>query len=535
MKSTFSPAQAVIWKESPVVFAALFLAIALTILLFQEGLSLMIHAWNEQEEYSHGYLIPFITLFLIWQKKDVLQTMPFSGAWAGSVLTLGGMLFFLLGQFGASYSLIQYAFVVALFGLALAFTGWSAFKVIFVPLLFLAFMVPLPGFINQGISNELQLLSSQLGVAVVRLWGISVYLEGNVIDLGTYKLEVAEACNGLRYLFPLMTFGLIAAYFFKVALWKRVVLFASTIPITIIINSARIGLIGVTVEYWGPSMAEGLLHDFEGWAMFMLCTGVLALEMWLLTNICGDQRHLRQVFGLTFPLPAPARMGVKYRAIPAPFYVAVALVLVVIGLSNVSPERKEIIPQRQLFAFFPMMLSEWSGTPKRLDAVYVDALNFDDYLMADYQNALGSTVHLYAGYYATQRADKVPHSPRACLPGGGWKISDISTQVLPGMSVSGQAMQVNRALIERGDEKLLVYYWFQQRGRIITNEYAVKGYLLWDALRSQRSDGALVRLITPLSPRQSVADADAALTRFTATLLPELPRYIPNISNIPNN
>lgn len=531
MKSTYSPVQAVIWKESPIFFVALFLALAFTILLFQDGLTRMIHAWNGQEEYSYGYLIPFITLFLIWQKKDVLRTLPFSGAWAGSVLTLGGVLFFLLGQFGASYSLIQYAFVMALFGLALAFTGWPAFRVIFIPLLFLAFMVPLPGFINQGLSSELQLLSSQLGVAVVRLWGISVHLEGNVIDLGTYKLEVAEACNGLRYLFPLMTFGLIAAYFFKVALWKRAVLFASTIPITIIMNSVRIGLIGVTVEYWGPSMAEGLLHDFEGWVMFMLCTGVLALEMWLLTNIGSDQRHLRQVFGLTFPLPAPARMDVKYRVIPLPFYVAVALVLVVMALSNMLPERKEITPQRQLFAFFPMMLSEWSGTPKRLDAVYIDALNFDDYLMVDYQNALGSTVNMYAGYYATQRADKVPHSPRACLPGGGWKISDISTQVLPDISASGQAMQVNRALIESGDEKLLVYYWFQQRGRIITNEYAVKGYLLWDSINYQRSDGALVRLITPISPQQGVAEADAVLTRFTATLLPELSRYIPSLQN----
>lgn len=520
--------ESVVWKEPPVVFAALAIAVALVILLFQDGLVYMVRAWQGQEEYSYGYLIPFITLFLIWQKKDLLRTLPFSGSWAGVGLTLAGMLFFLLGVLGSAYSIIQYSFVMVIFGLALAFAGWRPFKVIFVPLLFLLFMVPLPGFLNQSLSNTLQLISSELGVAVVRLCGITVYLEGNVVDLGSYKLEVAEACNGLRYLFPLMTFGLIAAYLFKVPLWKRVLLFLSTIPITIIMNSVRIGLIGVTVEYWGPSMAEGLLHDLEGWVMFMVCTGVLALEMWLLTRIGSDKRPLRQVFGLTFPMPAPSQADFRYRSIPMPFHVAVALVLVVMAVSYALPERQEITPERQQFSFFPMAFSEWDGRAQRLDDVYIDALNFDDYLMADYRNPQGSKINLYVGYYATQRADKVPHSPRACLPGGGWKISEIGEHGLPGMVNSGEPMRVNRALIEKGEEKLLVYYWFQQRGRIITNEYAVKGYLLWDAMNSGRSDGALVRLMAPLPHGQEVAEADAALSRFAASMLPELHHYVPD-------
>jgi len=99
---------------------------------------------------------------------------------------------------------------------------------------------------------------------------------------------------------------------------------------------------------------------------------------------------------------------------------------------------------------------------------------------------------------------------------------------LPGVVNSGQPMVVNRVLIEKGNEKLLVYYWFQQRGRIITNEYAVKGYLLWDAINRGRSDGALVRLTVPLLPGQEIGDADASLTRFAAAMLPELSRYVPN-------
>ncbi len=115
-----------------------------------------------------------------------------------------------------------------------------------------------------------------------RLLGISVYLEGNVIDLGSYKLEVAEACSGLRYLFPLMSVGAIMAYLINGKAWARVVVFASTIPIAILMNSFRIGVIGVLVDRYGTEQATGILHFFEGWVVFMICLALLTLEAWTL-------------------------------------------------------------------------------------------------------------------------------------------------------------------------------------------------------------------------------------------------------------
>jgi len=116
---------------------------------------------------------------------------------------------------------------------------------IWIPLLFLGFMIPLPSFLYNNLSAYLQLISSQLGVAFIRLFGVSVYLEGNVIDLGTYQLQVVEACNGLRYLFPLMSLAFLSAYFFKGAMWKRAIIFLSSIPITVLMNSVRIGITGM--------------------------------------------------------------------------------------------------------------------------------------------------------------------------------------------------------------------------------------------------------------------------------------------------
>lgn len=521
------PNEPIVWKEPPAVWASLAVAIAIAVVLFHDGLAFMVRAWEGQEEYSYGYLIPFVCLFLIWQKKEILQRLPFPGSWAGVGLTFAGILLFILGRLGDVYTIIQYSFVVVLSGLMLAFVGWPGFKVIRIPLLILVFMIPLPGFLNQTLSNELQLISSQMGVTVIRLFGISVFLEGNVVDLGTYKLQVAEACSGLRYLFPLMTFGFIAAYFFKAPWWKRALLFASTVPITILMNSFRIGVIGVTVDRWGPSMAEGFLHDFEGWVVFMVCTGVLMGEMWLLERIGSKPRSMREAFGLNFPAPLPGQARIQYRSIPRPFYLAAVSVLVVLAVSYVLPERKEVIPSRQDFSAFPMMLGSWRGEKQRLGEDIIDALNFDDYLMADYVDSRGGFVNLYVGYYETQQADKVPHSPRACIPGNGWQISAIGDHTLQGVEIAGRALRVNRAIIEKGDQKQLVYYWFQQRGRFITDEYMVKWYLFWDALTRNRSDGSLVRLITPLAKGEDLKEGDRRLADYARLMVPELQPYLP--------
>lgn len=523
------PNEPIVWKEPYTVWASLTMMLAVAILLFQDGLASMVRAWEGQEEYSYGYLIPFICLFLIWQKKELLQGLTFQGSWAGVGLTLIGVSLFFLGHLSAVYSIVQYSFLIVLFGLTLAFVGWRAFKIIWVPLAILTFMVPLPGFLNETLSNQLQLISSQLGVAVIRLFGISVFLEGNVVDLGSYQLQVVEACSGLRYLFPLMTFGFIAAYFFKVAMWKRVLLFLSTIPITILMNSFRIGVIGVTVEYWGPAMAEGFLHDFEGWVVFMVCTAVLVLEMWLLARIGNHPRPLREAFDLTLPASAaPRQARIQYRSLPRPFYAAASAVLVVLAVSYALPERAQIIPQRETFSSFPMQIAEWNGKEQHLESKFIDALNFDDYLLADYAVRQGSPVNLYVGYYETQRADKVPHSPRACIPGGGWQISAIDEYALDGVDIAGRPLRINRALIERGDQRQLVYYWFQQRGRVITNEYLVKWYLFWDALTRGRSDGSLVRLTTPLAKGEGLEEGDRRLVDFARLAVPELHPYLPD-------
>ncbi len=513
------------WKL-PIFFWLGFIGLgALLAFIFFEGIRFLLQVW-EAPEYGYAYIIPFITLFLIWQRSDQLQNISFTGSWLGFMVVVFGVLLFFLGQLSALHIFIQYALLVVITGLVLSFTGLRGFKLIWVPLLLLVFIIPLPGFIYEGLSNDLQLISSSIGVWVIRLFNISVFLEGNVIDLGGYRLQVVEACSGLRYLFPLMTLGFIAAYFFKGSFWKRCVIFLSTIPITVLMNSFRIGMIGVLVEYWGRPMAEGFLHDFEGWAIFMACTGVLILEMWVLARISKQKQPLREVFGLELPAPLSKDIAVKYRTMPVPFVIATILLFFTGVASAILPHRVEASLQRKNFSEFPMVLDQWHGKQEAMDRIYIDSLNLDDYIMANYSDSQQRLVNFYVGYYVTQRADKVPHSPRACIPGGGWKITSLTQRDIEGVSIGGKPLKVNRLVIEKGDSKQLVYYWFQQRGRTLTNEYLVKWYLFWDALVKNRTDGALVRFVASINP-ENAQEADLRLNALIKVMAPQLSIYVP--------
>ena len=516
------------WKQTPWIWGSFIFMAAVLGFVYFDGLKDLLRMWNTKEEYSYGYLIPVITLFLIWQRKDSLERIAFSGSWTGALVTLLGIGLFVIGNLSTIYLVIQYSFLIVIAGLVLAFTGWRGFRLVRVPLLFLLFMIPLPPFLLTELSAQLQLISSQLGVWVIRLFGISVFLEGNVIDLGNYKLQVVEACSGLRYLFPLMTLGFISAYFFKAAFWRRAVLFLSTIPITVLMNSFRIGVIGIMVEYWGPAMAEGFLHDFEGWVVFMACTAVLVAEMWILIRIGTDRRPLQEVFGLEFPAPTPKDAQVQYRPIPRPYLGAALFVVVAVIASVAMPQRVEISPPRQDFSHFPMKLEGWQGKSDRMEQIYIDALKFDDYILADFANLDWQLVNFYVAYYVSQQKGESAHSPRTCIPGGGWRISSLTQRPVEGVQVNGVPLLVNRAVIQKGEHKQLVYYWFQQRGRNLTNEYLVKWYIFWDALTRNRTDGALVRLTAIVNPGEDMANVDKRLTDFAKLVSAPLKSYLPD-------
>jgi EpsI family protein len=201
------------------------------------------------------------------------------------------------------------------------------------------------------------------------------------------------------------------------------------------------------------------------------------------------------------------------------------LLAVAAGLSFVVPSWAEVAPPRSWFVDFPKSVGEWEGRPGRIEDQYLDVLKLDDYLMIDYARGR-ELVNFYVAYYASQRQGESVHSPRACIPGGGWRITDFSEIEIP-LGDAG-SLPTNRAVIQLGEERQLVYYWFKQRERLLTDEYLVKWYVFFDSLTRHRTDGALVRLITPLTPGEPIASADKRLQDFARDTDSILTAYVPN-------
>ncbi|MBK6005157.1 VPLPA-CTERM-specific exosortase XrtD [Ramlibacter ginsenosidimutans] len=504
--------------------ALLALGIVAAFLACFGGLAELALRWHRQEEYSHGYFIPLISLWLLWSRREALvQSRGEPSRWGIAVLALAAASL-LLGELTALMLLIQLAFLLSLAGLVLCYGGSSMLRITLLPIAVLLFSVPMPYLVESQLTWRLQLVSSNLGVAMLRAFNYSVYLEGNVIDLGSFKLQVIEACSGLRYLYPLLSVGFLMAYMYPAALRWRVLLMLSTIPITVFTNSIRIAVTGVLVDQWGSGMANGFLHYFEGWIIFIACQVVLTLEIMAIERFTR-RRSLFEVQQFPQVQPVPPSGAGPARAAGVLSAAVLLLLLAFIAVHSLDV-RDEIRPARTSLRLFPSELEGWSAREASMPVDVERALGLEDYVLADYVGPASESVNFYVAYYASQRKGVSPHSPQVCIPGGGWVISDLrNVQVPAGDDTELTAVRVQ---VDRGRERALVYYWFQERGERLANEYAVKWHLLVDAVLRNRTDGALVRVMTEVAPNEDTRAADARLQRFVRAAAPKLGPFVPD-------
>ena len=175
-----------------------------------------------------------------------------------------------------------------------------------------------------------------------------------------------------------------------------------------------------------------------------------------------------------------------------------------------------------------MELGDWRGRLTLLDPSIEAVLQADDYLDADFAGTAGEPpVNLFIAFYWAQTQGGGIHSPEVCLPAGGWEVSGWKTTTTSLVTPAGSALSVNRAIIQKGTSRQLVYYWFQERDRNLTNDYAAKLSTVWDGITRGRMDGALIRVITPIADTGPAAAADDRLQQFLKLALPKIPRYVP--------
>lgn len=484
-------------------------------------------AWR-RPEYSHGPVVPLVAAYVMLRSLHRRQPAPDAGsAMPGLALVTFALLLGLLGNVSRIADVSAYALVLSIGGFILIVAGsraglrfWPAWGL-------LLFMLPLPQFLYLHLSTWLQSLSSRLGVALIDALGVTVLLDGNIIDLGTYQLQVAEACSGLNYLFPMLCLGWLIATLYNGPNWHRIVIFLSTVPVAILMNALRITVTGVLVDRFGLAQAEGFLHAFEGWVIFMGSTAILCGVAWLLRQMTGNTGRPAgtldlRVHGLLAPLSKLPQLRANAALVSATLLILVAAVL-----WHTRHQAQPAMIGRDSLAMFPLQIDGWRGQAVNLDAPTQRVLGADDHLNARF--LLGTQrVDLLLTFYNSQTDGSGGiHSPEICLPAGGWEVSQWSKRTIAKPDEDQRRLTVNQAVIRKGSQRQLVYYWFEQRGAQASSEYAAKFMLLRDAVTNGRTDGGLVRLITPIGPAEDVASAEARLDRFTHRIMPMLPQYFP--------
>lgn len=225
--------------------------------------------WWDDANYSHGFLVPLFSLYLVWQQRATLSRLPRSGSLLGIPVILGGIVALILGDLGAENFLMRSSLVVIIAGLVLFHLGTHVFRAILFPLAFLFFMVPLPGVIFYAVTFPLQRLAAEQAAWTLDAFGIPVLLDGNVIHLAQLSLGVTEACSGIRSLISLSAGAVAWAYLLIPAGWGMIIFVAATLPITILANATRVVLTGLIGRQFGVEYATGFFHEFAGWAIYV--------------------------------------------------------------------------------------------------------------------------------------------------------------------------------------------------------------------------------------------------------------------------
>jgi exosortase len=236
----------------------------------------LVTQWSTDDDVSHGFFVPLVAGYIAWQRRDKLLSLEWKPAWWGIGLLVWAGVQAYVGMLGAELFLQRSAFLLSLVAVLLILGGTGLVRELAFPLLLLPFMIPLPAVVYNSITFPLQLFASAVAERSLDVLNIPVLRDGNILELASQKLNVAEACSGIRSLLSLSFLSLVYSYFFDRKVWMRWVLLIATVPIAIIANSARVTLTGVFSEI-DPSLAQGFFHEAEGWVIFVVALVILVV------------------------------------------------------------------------------------------------------------------------------------------------------------------------------------------------------------------------------------------------------------------
>ncbi len=481
--------------------------------------------WWTDDNYSHGLLVPFVVGYIVWYGFDRLRGATSDrGALLGLFLIIGAALMLLVGTMAAVLFAQRLSLLIMAAGVLVYFFGTGLVKRLALLFLLLLLSIPIPQLFFNKIAFPLQLLASRVADDGIRFLGIPVDRKGNVLEIvpagstDIVRLEVVEACSGIRSLMTLITLALILGYFTSERrqryadglfgfftdrdVQRTVFLMVAAVPVALVTNAARVITTGLLAYYFGEETVNGFWHDISGSVVFLSALVILFglnffIKGWFGgSNIAGSE-------------PMSFVAAIRKGPVSVRKTVTVFLAVVFCGVFvNWFQYRGEVHVARKPLNEIPRQLGSWEQRNEdiRFDPETEKVLRASDYVMRDYYGP-GKRLNLYVGYYASQRSGATYHSPLSCLPGTGWEMVD--PELVEVSTPGGHHLTVNQYVVQRGEHKEYLIYWYQGRGRTAASEYVDRFYTSYDSLTMRRSDGGMVRIMTPFGkdPARSLASA----------------------------
>jgi EpsI family protein len=511
---------------------AMLVLCGLLIVSFWWTIHWMVIRWDEVNSYySHGWLIPPLVVVLIYLKRKPLAAARVRPSRWGLAVLGPALLLHVLGTAWQVGFMSGFALIGVLIGLVLALFGAQVLRIVLFPLLFLAFMVPLPVLLVESVTFRLKLLAARLAVGVLTAAGLPAVRTGSMIHIPTGTLVVDDVCSGLKYVISLTAFGAFYALVCSMNKAQKLALFLLSVPISLLANVIRIILMVVVGSFLGVAIAEKwYFHGMLGFLLFGLAFGMLFAAEALFRRYGSPEGKGQE--RRTFHVAPDGSKGGRPAPRPGRLYgVALAALLLTAGFSTFLAWPRSTVAATDVLARIPLTLGPWTGTDYPLDQRTYDILGTHDVLSRFYTDRrprtdrAGQRVELVV--VIARQTRKRTHPPEQCMRGNGYTIvHDADRQVTLPLASGTTLLTVRELILRRQDEQRVVWYFYKSGKDLTTSYWRHQVGLALSRLVKPDAADVLIRVDTE-APAGDLDSARQTLRSFLSAALPDLLTRLP--------
>jgi EpsI family protein len=489
-----------------VVLSAAFL------LTYVATLSKLAAYWASNETYSYGFLVPAISGYLVWLRRDTLRDLPRSPSFVAGSIVLGlGLALLIVGRMSSTNLAEEFSLPVSVYGVVLLVLGHPITKALTFPLIYLLTMIPFWEFLTGRLHLPFQLYSAAMGVGALRLFGLPVLRQDVIIELPNITLEVAELCSGVNNLVAVLCIGVPLTHFYVRSWLKRGFILSMAIVIALLSNGVRVATV-CFFAYYGIRGANGDIHGPFSLMRSLAISGVGFMVLFWLIARFADQR----------PAPSPPEPVTPPPTVPSTargLALVMATVLLVAANGFERLHAITAVPLKAHLAGFPNAIDEWRyARPGSVLSVMAGDANFDQSMSRLYTGSDGVEIELLIGYFERQAQGReligfglsqwLPtSSAETTMPGSGTRVRDGLT------TVHGTTYHIT--------------YWYVIDGRVTTRGYEAKLWMAWTSILAGRTNAGLVVVGKPLSPGESIEASRAKTRQFVEGVMSASSRHFP--------